>query len=417
MNSAAQISAKNWKILYVDDELLSLKYFKQIVGEEYGVITAASAEEALAVLADHADTIGVVVSDQRLPGTQGTEFLSQLRKHHPDIVRILATAYSDIATAISAINEGAIYIYISKPWDPEALMRSIRQAMERFVLRFEKERLLQEKSSMMQQLVVSDRLAGYGVLAEGINHHLRNALVPVQTYLELVAANEESPISSEDEMMLELRQAARAQVRRITDMLLRLSSVPKPIQKADSTCFTVEDVWHEALGQLAESLQNKVLEVNISAPPNLPEVYGSRTRLSHFVRLILEDELERLPLNQSIVIDLQHGFANGMTPEHIRMEISDSGPPVDDTRLGALFTPFFVRPENPQYLGMNLATCYVTLHGLGGWAQAFNEAKRGTVLVFCLPVKVSNEAGSVSSSKALEHLLSQQTNPLPDSHD
>ena len=59
--------------------------------------------------------------------------------------------------------------------------------------------------------------------------------------------------------------------------------------------------------------------------------------------------------------------------EHIRMEISDSGADVEPERLASIFTPFFLRPENPQYVSINLATSYVTLCSLGGWAMASNE--------------------------------------------
>src|SRR4051812_111865 len=107
---------KRYKILYVDDELLSLKYFRQIVSEDFDVVTAASAEEGLRVVEQYHQSIAVVISDQKLHGMQGTSFLATLRDKYPDIMRILATAYADIATAVSAINDGAIYHYISKPW-------------------------------------------------------------------------------------------------------------------------------------------------------------------------------------------------------------------------------------------------------------------------------------------------------------
>src|ERR1700744_3184451 len=134
MSASENPEARRFKVLYVDDELLSLKYFQQIMGEDFDVLTAASAEEGLRLVEQHHDSIAVVVSDQKLHGMQGTSFLAKLRERHPDIMRILATAYADVATAVSAINDGAIYHYVSKPWDPESLLLTLQRAMERFVL-------------------------------------------------------------------------------------------------------------------------------------------------------------------------------------------------------------------------------------------------------------------------------------------
>src|SRR5580704_11892163 len=103
MSVSENSDARRFKILYVDDELLSLKYFQQIVGEDFDVITAASAEEGLRVVEQQHESIAVVISDQKLHGMQGTAFLAVLREKHPEIMRILATAYADIATAVSAI--------------------------------------------------------------------------------------------------------------------------------------------------------------------------------------------------------------------------------------------------------------------------------------------------------------------------
>jgi len=396
-----------YKVLYVDDEPLSQKYFGQIVGEEFPVLTASSAEEGMALIEEQHASIGIVISDQRMHGVQGTSFLGSLSTKYPDIVRILATAYSDITTAIAAINEGAIYHYLRKPWEPQSLIQTVRQAMETFVLRAEREKLLMEKSSMMRQLLVTDRLAGYGVLAEGINHHLRNALVPVQSYLDLVAV--ENGHAMDDEMMNELNLAARTQVRHITDILARLSEVPKVKQTAPEDAFSVKDVWQDAINHLSESLQERNLRVQLTVSSDLPEIKGSHVRLSHVARLVLEDEVELLSTLGEIRVALSHRKAEGDTLEHVRMEISDSGPNVHETRLAAMFTPFFVRPENPKYLGMNLATCYITLHELGGWARAYNDETRGTVTVFCLPVTPPQRNSNASTLEALEGLLGPQS--------
>jgi signal transduction histidine kinase len=377
-----------YKILYVDDELLSLKYFQQIVGEDFDVITAASAEEGLRVMEQNHESVAVVVSDQRLGGMQGTRFLAGLREKYPDVMRILATAYADIGTAVSAINEGAIYHYISKPWEPESLVLTLQRAMERFVLTAEKERLLKEKADMVRQLITSDRLAGYGVLAEGINHHLRNALVPVEIYLQLAGQAHGAPVDEQDpEFLGQLHGAAHSQVRRITEMLDRLASMSHVNDNTEESLVPVEEVWQEVAGQLAEAIQEKGVEMTFSVEPELPSVRCNRSRISYILRLLVEDELDHLRPGAEVNVVLKRGVGTGDEGEHVCLEISDSGPDIDPARLESMFTPFFVRQETPQYVGMNLAICYVTLDSLGGWSKAFDDPDRGTVLAFFFPVQ------------------------------
>lgn len=387
MSSASTPPARH-KVLYVDDEKLSLKYFQEIVSEEFEVVTAPSAEDGWAAVEQDPDGVAIVISDQRLGGMQGTAFLTRLREKHPAITRILATAYSDISTAVDAINDGAIYQYISKPWDPNSLLPTLRAAMDGYVLRAERKQLLTEKAVMVRDLIVSDRLAGYGVLAEGINHHLRNALVPVEVFLQLAANGSGTGNSHgmDPEFLDELRQGAQIQVRRIIEMLGKLSSLHKVNALRKEDPLSIEDLWREVIAQLAPQIEGKKANLELVVLRPLPSVACSRNRLIQVLRLVLEDELERIDPGGQVAIALEHRAGNEDVAEHVRMEISDSGADVEPERLASIFTPFFLRPENPQYVSINLATSYVTLCSLGGWAMASNDPERGTVITLCLPM-------------------------------
>src|SRR5262245_54910519 len=112
---------KKFAILYVDDEEKSLKYFARALAEHFRIFTASSAAEGIKVLEEHKDEIGVLMTDQRMPGEKGTWLLEKARQLRPRVIRILATAYADMDAAIAAVNTGAIYKYITKPWDPPQL--------------------------------------------------------------------------------------------------------------------------------------------------------------------------------------------------------------------------------------------------------------------------------------------------------
>jgi len=127
-------------ILLVDDEANVLNALKRLLRPHgYQIDTADSGEAALDKLGTlHVD---LIVSDMRMPGMNGAQLLSEVRNRWPGTLRILLTGYSDITSAVSAINDGGIFRYISKPWDDSELLSVMRQALEIAGLQREKNRL------------------------------------------------------------------------------------------------------------------------------------------------------------------------------------------------------------------------------------------------------------------------------------
>ena len=127
--SEATLAAKpQQKILLVDDEEAILNSLRRVLrNQPYELFFAQGGEDALVLLGQHA--IDVVVSDARMPGMDGATLLSEVNKRKPDCMTILLTGYAEINTIVKAINEGQIYRYISKPWNDEELLMTLRQAL------------------------------------------------------------------------------------------------------------------------------------------------------------------------------------------------------------------------------------------------------------------------------------------------
>jgi two-component system probable response regulator PhcQ len=100
-------------------------------------------------------------------------------------LRLLVTAYADMDAAIAAVNSGAIYKYVTKPWDPPQLELTLRQGLEFFMVQTERDQLLREKMSVLRNMMIADRIVSLGLLAAGLSHHIRNSLVAVKTFLDL----------------------------------------------------------------------------------------------------------------------------------------------------------------------------------------------------------------------------------------
>jgi two-component system probable response regulator PhcQ len=138
-------------VLFVDDEAKALKYFRLAFGEEFRILTAASAHEAVEILDAKGDEVGVLITDQRMPGHRGVDLLKAVRQARPNIVRLLTTAYSDLEDAIEAVNSGEIYRYITKPWNVDDLRVELSRSMDLYYLRCERDLLLEEKMNAWQR--------------------------------------------------------------------------------------------------------------------------------------------------------------------------------------------------------------------------------------------------------------------------
>ena len=109
------------RILCVDDEQNVLRSLTRLfLDDPYEILTAASGAEGLLIL-DQTGTVPVVISDYRMPGMNGVEFLSEVRKWWPETVRIVLSGYADTGAIVSAINEGQIYRFVAKPWNEDEL--------------------------------------------------------------------------------------------------------------------------------------------------------------------------------------------------------------------------------------------------------------------------------------------------------
>lgn len=130
-------------VLFVDDERNILGSLQRVFRKEgYGILVAESGECGLDLLRHN--NIAVVVSDQRMPGMGGVEFLRRVRESAPDTIRMMLTGEADAADMAGAINQGEVYRYITKPWDDDELRLIVKAAVERYSLVAENRRLQAE---------------------------------------------------------------------------------------------------------------------------------------------------------------------------------------------------------------------------------------------------------------------------------
>lgn len=113
-------------VLFVDDDAGNRQAFQAAFRHNMRILLAASGKEALALLAQH--TVHVVISDQRMPQTSGSELLALVKERHPHVRRMLVTAYADLEAVIDAVNNGGVTKYFAKPWVNVQLVKAVQEA-------------------------------------------------------------------------------------------------------------------------------------------------------------------------------------------------------------------------------------------------------------------------------------------------
>jgi CheY-like chemotaxis protein/GGDEF domain-containing protein len=119
------------KILFVDDENAVLDGYRRLLFRDFPVVTAVGGERGLATIRDNGP-FAVVISDMRMPGMDGAEFLAEVRKAAPFTVRMLLTGHADLDSAIEAVNKGNIFRFLTKPCQKDVLVEAINSGLAKY---------------------------------------------------------------------------------------------------------------------------------------------------------------------------------------------------------------------------------------------------------------------------------------------
>lgn len=142
---------KKYNILLLDDERNILNSLKRLFRREpYNLVLAQTAEEGIEKLAETGAEI--IISDYRMPGKNGIEFLKEAKKICPESIRMVLSGYADIDAIIKAVNEGEIYKFLTKPWNDEELKITVKRAIEQYELQKENQSLTRELKALNKSL-------------------------------------------------------------------------------------------------------------------------------------------------------------------------------------------------------------------------------------------------------------------------
>jgi signal transduction histidine kinase len=373
----------DYGILYIDDEVKSLKYFEAIFENLAPIFTARSPEEGFAFFEENHERIGIVVSDKRMPNESGLELLSRIRAVDPKPLRFLVTAFSDLDVAVESLNDGLLYSYLTKPWDPYELENRLTKALGHFTMAREREQLIHDKTDAVQQLMMADKAASIGILSTGLNHHLRNALTVLRTFYDLLPYQLEEELDGEPKDIVFWRDyylEVGGQIDRMTSILTNLSEGTKVSGLKMQEDLDLPGILAQAGAMVLEQCPH--ITFTIGDDREIPLLVGDPQKLAQMGRFLFEES--RSTLRKGGTIEVR--FAAIDDGASIETTFIDSGELIPEADLERLFDPFFVRQSKPEELGTNLMACYLTVYHHGGAIRAERTADGRNAVIFTLPV-------------------------------
>ncbi|HSI63234.1 MAG TPA: response regulator [Candidatus Saccharimonadia bacterium] len=357
---------KRYSVLYVDDEEMALKYFEKTFGREFNIVTANNAADGLKIIEEKGDQLGVLITDQRMPGEKGVHLLERARQLRPRLVRMLITAYADFGVTVDAVNLGSIFRYISKPLQVEDMRNTLHRAMEFYILQQERDELLREKLSVLQNVLITDRVISLGVLASGVGQHLRNPLQAVQAFLELTPGRLR-PVNPDQDR---LRDPAfwRDFHDQISNRVNQVGSLLGDLEGSGTSAnatFNAGSIVEEATATKKAAATAKGVELTSQVDATLPAVTGDAGTFRKLVDLLLDSALAADAAGTKATISAKPATTEGGA-KAISVVYADNGPGLSVDALRSVFDPFYDSPEGLHPSAVNLMGVHFLAHHLGG---------------------------------------------------
>jgi signal transduction histidine kinase len=377
-------------LLVVDDEPGVLRSVHDLLRIDYHVVTCESGACALEILRSSA-AIDVIMSDQRMPGMSGVEVLRQAREIRPEATRLLFTAYTDIRTVVDAINQGHVFRYLSKPWEPEELEAMVRQAVEHRNLIVEKNRLLAELQETNAKLLEANRLKG--AFIEVASHELNTPVTVVLGMLELWRMTQGATASPAERQWVERIAAAAGRLASTVERMLKLVRNRDFSNSIQKDPLDLEQVMRAVLDQLAPYLELRRQSVTVEISPDVGPIRADTPKIADVLTNLLANAVKFTPDGGTIRVQAHREVES---PEWVRVSVTDQGMGVPPDAQSHLFEPFFtgfdtLRHSSGDYqfgkrgigLGLWLVKSFVELHG--GRVEVSSTVGQGSTFAFLLP--------------------------------
>lgn len=388
---------KKYRILYVDDERNNLIVFKNAFFRHYEIFTAISGHDGLEVLEN--EEIHLVITDQKMPGMTGVEFLEKVVASYPDIIRIVLTAYSDIDFIMRAINRCGIYQYILKPWDNRQLKITIDNALLKYQLTEDKKALIGslEKANVGLEKKVQKRTVELIAKNEELvrinhvkdklfsilSHDLKMPMASLNVLLDLL-------INFQDQMdsdkLIDFSMKAKKYVHNVVGLMDNLLAWSLA-QTGEFTVKTGPIPIEEIMLELKEVFQyisdQKHINFQIEPPSPTPALVGDENLTKLILRNLVSNAIKFTHEGGTINLAYRPEGDSGF------LEVSDSGIGMDraviDLINGGHFPEASIGTRDEKGVGLGLKLCKEFAEMQNGSLCVESKVGHGTKITLALP--------------------------------
>ncbi len=336
----------------------------------------------------------VIISDYRMPGMNGIEFLRRASEIAPDSIRIILTGYADTDVAVSAINEGHIYKFITKPWNDDQLSVHIRRGFEHHDLLMESKRLqatLIEKNKALedinnnlermveertQQLLHSAKLATLGQIAGQIGHEIKNSLTILKGRMQLLKKREHDADYVSKTLEIYEKEFDRLDVY-ANNLFSFGRPAPPDFQNIDLRTVldnTVENLLTSGVLKYYTIVRRYRYEEAI--------IYGDPGQIDQVFTNVLINAHHAMDNNGELAIEMEKA-GDG---EYIEAIIRDTGRGIPQDALEKVFEPFYTTKPEGKGTGLGLSVVRQIMKSHRGYVRIESREGAGTTVTVGLPL-------------------------------
>lgn len=373
---------RKYPLLYVDDEPMALETFRAQFEEDFTIYTAQNGDEALGILQEK--NVSVLLADQRMPGISGVELLSRVKAVHPETIRMLITAYTDMEVVIGAINSGNIYRYISKPYSEDEVRHIIRQGIETIYLIRERNRLEAEKAENTKLIARANRLSAVGTLAAGMAHEINNPLTAVSAFLQMLPLKLKDK-KRDEEFFDPFYQTVCEELGRIQKLITRLLRYSRYGEQEEYQFkkTRLNELLEDMVLLLTPEAKKRCNEIKLNLDQNLPTSFVDQDRIKQVFMNLLLNAIQATEKGTITLVSRSIKGKDGKM--FLKVSFQDTGSGISKENIQKLFDPFFTTKHH-EGSGLGLLTCHHIVEAHGGIIDVQSEPEKGAKFSVHLPI-------------------------------
>jgi len=394
-----------YTILYVDDEESNLRIFKNTFRKEYKILTASSGAEGLQILEN--ENIDLILTDQRMPGMSGIDFLRMAMNKYPELNRILVTAYTDYDILKDAVNDLKIFQYVEKPWKEDDIKSTIDSALEIHRLRMENQKLtsillasnddLKRINEELNEEIENHKLTQIELIREkenaensnrlksaflaNMSHEVRTPMNSIMGFMGIILEGD-LPNETKNEFM-DIVQKNCVQLLHIIEDIIEISKIETENVELKKIEFSLNDLLKRIYRKFEGSKGHLVLNVESLLPDESSKIVNDQTKLEIVLANLVGNALKFTSEGR---IDIGAKYDGSK----IIFYVKDTGIGIAEADYDMIFDRFSQvesstsRKFGGNGLGLAIAKAYVEKMNGKIWVES--ELGKGSTFYFTLPL-------------------------------